>query len=199
MTLMENLIYQIFILSIVIFSANQRPMLQNQDIDRSSMNYLKKLGYLTTAKSQQSGQPYLMDQDILITAVKQFQTFGGVSETGIIDEDTMELMRTPRCGLPDVKVEDGAARTRMKRFALQGSRWKKEELTFTVGRYPSGLSRSEVDTDVEKAFNMWQQASGLTFVRKRSWDIVDIEIRFENYYHGDEDAFDGPGGKTRST
>ena len=199
MTLMENLIYQIFILSIVIFSANQRPMLQNQDIDRSSMNYLKKLGYLTTAKSQQSGQPYLMDQDILITAVKQFQTFGGVSETGIIDEDTMELMRTPRCGLPDVKVEDGAARTRMKRFALQGSRWKKEELTFTVGRYPSGLSRSEVDTDVEKAFNMWQQASGLTFVRKRSWDKVDIEIRFENYYHGDEDAFDGPGGKTRST
>ena len=199
MTLMENLIYQIFILSIVIFSANQRPMLQNQHIDRSSMNYLKKLGYLTTAKSQQSGQPYLMDQEILITAVKQFQTFGGVSETGIIDEDTMELMRTPRCGLPDVKVEDGAARTRMKRFALQGSRWKKEELTFTVGRYPSGLSRSEVDTDVEKAFNMWQQASGLTFVRKRSWDIVDIEIRFENYYHGDEDAFDGPGGKTRST
>ena len=199
MTLMENLIYQIFILSIVIFSANQRPMLQNQDIDRSSMNYLKKLGYLTTAKSQQSGQPYLMDQEILITAVKQFQTFGGVSETGIIDEDTMELMRTPRCGLPDVKVEDGAARTRMKRFALQGSRWKKEELTFTVGRYPSGLSRSEVDTDVEKAFNMWQQASGLTFVRKRSWDKVDIEIRFENYYHGDEDAFDGPGGKTRST
>ena len=201
MTLMENLIYQIFILSIVIFSANQRPMLQNQnqDIDRSSMNYLKKLGYLTTAKSQQSGQPYLMDQEILITAVKQFQTFGGVSETGIIDEDTMELMRTPRCGLPDVKVEDGAARTRMKRFALQGSRWKKEELTFTVGRYPSGLSRSEVDTDVEKAFNMWQQASGLTFVRKRSWDVVDIEIRFENYYHGDEDAFDGPGGKTRST
>ena len=199
MTLMENLIYQIFILSIVIFSANQRPMLQNQHIDRSYMNYLKKLGYLTTAKSQQSGQPYLMDQEILITAVKQFQTFGGVSETGIIDEDTMELMRTPRCGLPDVKVEDGAARTRMKRFALQGSRWKKEELTFTVGRYPSGLSRSEVDTDVEKAFNMWQQASGLTFVRKRSWDIVDIEIRFENYYHGDEDAFDGPGGNTRST
>ena len=194
---MENLINQIFILSIVIFSANQRPMLQTQDIDSSTVNYLKKLGYLTTAKSEQSVQPYLTDQEILITAVKQFQTFGGVSETGILDEDTLELMRTPRCGLPDVKVKDGPAR--MKRFAVQGSRWKKKELTFTVGRYPSGLSRSEVDTDVEKAFNMWQQASGLTFVRKRSWDKVDIEIRFENYYHGDEDAFDGPGGKTRST
>ena len=24
---------------------------------------------------------------------------------------------------------------------------------------------------------------------------MDIEIRFESYYHGDEDAFDGPGGE----
>ena len=23
---------------------------------------------------------------------------------------------------------------------------------------------------------------------------MDIELRFENYYHGDEDSFDGPGG-----
>lgn len=172
-------------------------MLQTPDIDKSTVNFLKKFGYLKTVKSEQSGQSYLMDQESLITAVKQFQTFGGVAQTGIIDEDTLELMRTPRCGLPDVNIEDGAPRTRMKRFALQGSRWKKEELTYTVGRYPSGLSRSEVDTDVKKAFNMWQQASGLTFVRKRSWDKVDIEIRFENYYHGDEDAFDGPGGKTK--
>ena len=194
---MENLIRQIFILSIVIFSANQRPILQTQDIDKSTINFLKKFGYLKIAKSEQSGHSYLMDQESLITAVKQFQTFGGVTETGIIDEDTLELMRTPRCGLPDVNVEDGAARTRTKRFALQGSRWKKEELTYTVGRYPSGLSRSEVDTDVKKAFNMWQQASELTFVRKRTWDKVDIEIRFENYYHGDEDAFDGPGGNTK--
>ena len=41
---------------------------------------------------------------------------------------------------------------------------------------------------------MWHQASGLTFVRRSPGDTVDIEIRFENYYHGDEDAFDGPGG-----
>ena len=29
---------------------------------------------------------------------------------------------------------------------------------------------------------------------RSSGSNVDIEIRFENYYHGDEDAFDGPGG-----
>ena len=51
-----------------------------------------------------------------------------------------------------------------------------------------------MDRDVRKAFNMWSQASGLKFVSKK-FGSVDIEIRFENYYHGDEDAFDGPGGR----
>ena len=55
------------------------------------------------------------------------------------------------------------------------------------------MTRSEVDEDVRKAFNMWSQASGLSFF-KRKFGHVDIEIRFENYYHGDEDSFDGPGG-----
>ena len=187
-----TLIHQLFTFSMVIFSANQRTILPTQAIDKSTVNYLKKFGYLKTAKSEQPGPSYLMDQQSLITAVKEFQTFGGVVNTGIIDEDTLELMRTPRCGLPDVKEEDRVVRRR-KRFALQGSRWMKAEVSYTVGRYPSGLSRSEVDSDVKKAFDMWQHASGLTFVRKRV--NADIELRFENYYHGDEDAFDGPGGK----
>ena len=154
------------------------------------------------------------------------QKFGGLQETGLPDEATMELMKTPRCGVPDIieglteedgdqfdslKIievgdddEDGEGEEeieedgyypnrRRKRYALQGSRWKKRRLTYKVGRYPSKLSRPEVDADVGKAFNMWAKASGLTFVRKYSGN-VDIEIRFENYYHGDEDAFDGPGG-----
>ena len=93
-----------------------------------------------------------------------------------------------------MREEDGYyPNRRRKRYALQGSRWKKRRLTYKVGRYPSKLSRPEVDADVGKAFKMWAKASGLTFVRKYSGS-VDIEIRFENYYHGDEDAFDGPGG-----
>lgn len=57
--------------------------------------------------------------------------------------------------------------SRHKRYALQGSRWKTRVLTY--------------------------KASGLKFIR-RSSGSVNIEIRFEDYYHGDEDSFDGPGG-----
>mgnify|MGYP001257763924 FL=1 len=122
----------------------------------------------------------------------------------------MRLINSPRCGVPDVidgfenlilegeekevlEESEGYYPSRKKRYALQGSRWKKRVLTYTVGKYPSKLNRAEVDTDVRKAFDMWQRASGLTFMRRSPGSNVDIEIRFENYYHGDEDAFDGPG------
>ena len=136
--------------------------------------------------------------------------FSGINETGIIDEETLRLINTPRCGVPDVidgfenlilegdeedsEESEGYYPSRKRRYALQGSRWKKRMLTYTVGKYPSKLNRAEVDTDVRKAFDMWQRASGLTFMRRSPGSTVDIEIRFENYYHGDEDAFDGPGG-----
>ena len=146
-----------------------------------------------------------MCQQLLIKLI-----FTGINETGTIDEETLKLINSPRCGVPDIidgfenlilddeeeelEESEGYYPSRRKRYALQGSRWKKRVLTYTVGRYPSKLSRSEVDTDVRKAFDMWQRASGLTFVRRSPGSTVDIEIRFENYYHGDEDAFDGPGG-----
>jgi len=168
---------------------------------------LTKYGYLP---APEEGKSYLLSEEGVTNAIKQMQRVGGLNETGVIDEETLNLINTPRCGVPDViegfenlilndeenerEESDGYYPSRRKRYALQGSRWKKRVLSYTVGRYPSQLTRAEVDIDVRKAFNMWQQASGLTFVRRSPGDTVDIEIRFENYYHGDEDAFDGPGG-----
>ena len=34
-----------------------------------------------------------------------------------------------------------------KRYALQGSRWKKKTLTYKVGKYPTNLTRSQVEID----------------------------------------------------
>ena len=216
---------QIVILSLVILIANQSPVLPIKDINESTLTYLTKFGYLKSAKS---GQAFLMDKNslmkvimmmmmimmmiMMMKAVKKFQSYGGVSETGVMDDATLGLMRTPRCGNPDdVKSdvddsdldgdvdddvpdindaednvqeaeEDDVEDTnddhvhdvvdtdddvpgvhaaedvrRMKRFAVQGSRWKKRVLSYSVGRYPSQLTRAEVDTDVRRAFNMWQQ------------------------------------------
>ena len=156
------------------------------------MNYLNRFGYLPSITS---GKLPLISQDGFEKSIKHFQSYVGLDITGVVDEQTLEFLKTPRCSLPDItsEIDSQSSSPREKRYALQGSRWKKRRLTYKVGRYPSKLSRPEVDADVGKAFKMWAKASGLTFVRKYSGS-VDIEIRFENYYHGDEDAFDGPGG-----
>jgi matrix metalloproteinase-14 (membrane-inserted) len=78
---------------------------------------------------------------------------------------------------------------------LQGSRWRVNELTYRVTKYPSTdrLSKSEVDQQMKSAFSLWEQATDLRF-SKRDSGSVHIEIRFEKYEHGDGDPFDGPGG-----
>ena len=78
---------------------------------------------------------------------------------------------------------------------LQGSRWRVNDLTYRVTKYPSTdrLSKSEVDQQMKSAFSLWEQATDLKF-SKRDSGSVHIEIRFEKYEHGDGDPFDGPGG-----
>ena len=179
---------------------------------------MTQYGYLPSTKN---GKSYLLTEDGVKDAIKKMQRFGGLNETGIIDAETLQLMNSPRCGVPDVgegyeklvleedggdteeeeeEERDGYYPSRRKRYALQGSRWKKRVLSYTVGKYPTSLAKLEVDADVRKAFNMWAAASGLTFVRaeNRTEAGVDIEIRFEDAEHGDEDSFDGPGGKDES-
>jgi len=204
-------------LNIVELDTDGEPIIDPEDVaavgenESKSIDFLTKYGYLPRAEE---GKSFLMTDDGVKNAIKQMQKYGGLNQTGIIDEKTLELMNSPRCGVPDVAEsfenlidvgdEDtdetndehgGYFPSRKKRYALQGSRWKKRVLSYKVGKYPTGLTRSEVDVDVRKAFKMWSDASGLRFVNKQfSAAPVDIEIRFENYYHGDEDSFDGPGG-----
>ena len=72
--------------------------------------------------------------------------------TGKLDKQTVELIGTPRCGVPDVleeqlvddqeildigdkedeNVTSSYFPTRRKRYALQGSRWRTKSLTYKV-------------------------------------------------------------------
>ena len=88
--------------------------------------YLMKYGYMDGhAKSNKSAP--LLSRDGLRDYVEEFQSFAGLAVTGELDEGTLALMGTPRCGVKDVVGPEGGrgeARRRSKRFALQGSRWK---------------------------------------------------------------------------
>ena len=126
--------------------------------------------------------------------MKDLQAFAGLTPSGELDEATLELMRTPRCGVRDI-IGHGATARRRRRYVLQGSRWRVNSLTYRVTEYPAGggLTNQEVDDTIKKSFDLWSAVTDLSFSSQESGS-VHIEIRFASYEHGDGDPFDGPGG-----
>ena len=85
-------------------------------------DYLTRYGYLR-ALDPRVGR--LRTETELHDAVKKFQKFTGLDETGeLSDVELLKYMETPRCGFPDF----GPATTvkRRKRYVLQGSEWSKK-------------------------------------------------------------------------
>ncbi|XP_053278552.1 matrix metalloproteinase-20 [Pleuronectes platessa] len=115
--------------------------------------------------------------------VKDMQMFFGLNVTGVLDVDTVEVMKSPRCGVPDVEEYSH----------IQPTRWNKNVITYSIGRYTRDLPRSTVDSLVESAFSIWARASGLTFVKSNTRN-ADIMVEFVTYAHGDLYPFDGPSG-----
>ncbi|XP_050432080.1 matrix metalloproteinase-14 isoform X2 [Adelges cooleyi] len=158
--------------------------------DAQAMMYLSQYGYLSPSmKNPHSG--HIMSEETMARALMDFQSFAGLNLTGHLDDDTLHFMSMPRCGVRD-KV-GFATDSRSRRYALQGSRWRVKDLTYRISKYPKLLGKSETDSEVRKAFNVWSEVTPLTFTHKRSGQ-VHIEIRFEKGEHGDGDPFDGPGG-----
>ena len=55
----------------------------------------------------------------MTTYLKDFQAFANLPVTGKLDQDTVEMMEMPRCGVRDVR---GYRRRRQKRYAVHGKR-----------------------------------------------------------------------------
>ena len=79
--------------------------------------YLMKYGYMDGQRQDAKSAP-LLSRDGLRDYVRKFQAFAGLPQTGELDDKTVELMNTPRCGVKDIVGKGPTARK--KRYALQG-------------------------------------------------------------------------------
>merc|ERR1712117_710821 len=143
--------------------------------ETQALLYLQKYGYV---ENRDGTGALLSEEGIkkqLAKAVRDFQAFAGLNQTGELDPVTVELMGTPRCGVNDI-IGHGATARRKKRFVLQGSRWRVNHLTYRITRYPSTarLSKRDVDETTAKAFNVWQEATGLTFGQRLGLSHSDV-------------------------
>ncbi|XP_012720643.2 collagenase 3 [Fundulus heteroclitus] len=117
--------------------------------------------------------------------LSEMQRFFGLQITGSLDADTLEVMKKPRCGVPDEKVA---------RFATFGdnTKWSRNTLTYRIVNYTPDMSQAEVNDSIRRALQVWARVTPLSF-RSVSSGTADIMISFGRQAHGDYYPFDGPG------
>ena len=77
----------------------------------------------------------------MFTAIKKMQKYADVNQTGLLDKDTVRMMKTPRCGVHDepkeimdtrIESTDSEVGDRRRRYAVAGLRfkWDENDLTY---------------------------------------------------------------------
>ncbi|KAL9970686.1 hypothetical protein ACROYT_G023097 [Oculina patagonica] len=132
------------------------------------------------------------------TAVRNFQHFMSLPVTGKVDSATLNMMRKPRCGVPD--VEDGTFKSRKRRFSVFGSKWSKTHLTYYL-KHGQDLPRATQEQVIKRALQYWSEVSPLTFSRSYDPSRADLKMSFGPGSHEGTEAentcgypFDGEGG-----
>ncbi|XP_047465008.1 matrix metalloproteinase-25 isoform X2 [Mugil cephalus] len=163
-----------------------------------AVDFLSRYGYLSPPDPRTSK---LQTKEGIEKAIRVMQRFGGVQETGQLDEETIKLMSTPRCSLPDVIGSEDMLRKRRrrKRYALSGLKWHKKDLTWSIDSYPTpstspNLPDHLVDNIMFYAFKAWSDAAPLEFRKVSSDKERDIRVSFAQKLHNDGYPFDGRGG-----
>ncbi|KAM6953354.1 matrix metalloproteinase-17b [Aplochiton taeniatus] len=170
-----------------------------EDESTELVEWLTKYGYLPPPDPS-TGQ--LQAWTAVTHAVRAMQRFAGLNETGVLDEETMALMRAPRCSLPDEGEESSTpsanpleeGRSLRRKRAL--SMWTRRNINWRLSSYPSSssLSRETVRSLVFYALRVWAEPTPLEFHEVAGPEVADLQVNFLRGYHGDGYPFDGPGG-----
>ncbi|XP_060105346.1 matrix metalloproteinase-17 isoform X1 [Heteronotia binoei] len=152
------------------------------------VDWLTRFGYLPPPDPI-TGQ--LQTQEELTKAIMAMQQFGGLEATGILDEATLKLMKTPRCSLPDLSKSEA----RRRRHAQVATKWNKRNLSWRVRTFPkeSHLGHDTVRALMYYALKVWSDITPLNF-HEVAGNNADIQIDFSKSDHNDGYPFDGPGG-----
>ncbi|XP_063066292.1 matrix metalloproteinase-17-like [Engraulis encrasicolus] len=180
---------------LILSQAGAAPSLTAEQMDMG-VDWLSKFGYLPPPDPV-TGQ--LQTKEALTKAIKAMQRFGGLEETGELDQATLGLMKTPRCSLPDLSAPEASpssAGRRRRALTPLNNKWSKRHLSWRVRTFPKGsevLGRDTVRALMFYALKVWSDIAPLNFHEVASSE-ADIQIDFTKADHNDGYPFDGPGG-----
>jgi peptidoglycan hydrolase-like protein with peptidoglycan-binding domain len=140
--------------------------------------YLEQFGYFKFLPPRKAGLFETATQQ----ALSAFQFKQGLAPTGELDEPTLRLINTPRCGIDDIGE-----------YVLEGRKWGKYDLTYGFTNFTNDLSQNDIRSAVQQALGLWSEVSPLRFTEIPIANNPDIKIMFGTGNHGDNSPFDGPG------
>jgi hypothetical protein len=89
---------------------------------------MRNFGYLETGPDDSET---LYTKEAVQEAIKKVQLFGGLEVTGELNEETRNLLKSPRCGNKDVEINESQKLSRrQKRYVIGSSGWKKRKLRY---------------------------------------------------------------------
>ncbi|XP_067949426.1 matrix metalloproteinase-14-like [Watersipora subatra] len=154
-----------------------------------AMDYLMRYGYLAPPDPHTGNLASYADYE---KAIVDFQSMAGLEATGVMNNSTLEMMNRPRCGVSD-KMGTNRFSHRKRRYALQGSKWFSQNLTYHIANYTHRLQKDTIEEHIHIAIQMWTEFANITFSKVNS-TTADIVFVFANRTHNDGYPFDGEGG-----
>ncbi|KAJ8022463.1 50 kDa hatching enzyme [Holothuria leucospilota] len=154
--------------------------------------YLKKYGYLPDIPETTSSPELLQTSPNFHEAVRLFQAYVGLEQTGELDNETLTFMESPRCGFKDFSSpgEDGE----VLKYSTGTVSWPKNHLKYFIKEYSIKLRDEEVKEIFQDSFQqLWADVTPLSFAEVENEFDADIVIRFATRQHGDANPFDGLG------
>uniref|UniRef100_A0A8D3E835 72 kDa type IV collagenase n=1 Tax=Scophthalmus maximus TaxID=52904 RepID=A0A8D3E835_SCOMX len=105
---------------------------------------------------------------VLKDTLKKMQKFFSLQETGDIDAQTVETMKKPRCGVPDVANYN---------FFHRKPKWQKKDITYRILGYSLDLDEEVINDAFFRAFKVWSDVTPLSFTRIMDGE-ADIMVNF---------------------
>lgn len=150
--------------------------------------YLVQFGFLAWDVAHR------VDPNAFQNALKAFQGFFDLPQTGALTSPDLNIMATPRCGVPDMVDPTNPAHAHfvaLPQFAQQNlSRWQKKGLKYYIGTYVKSLGKSDQVAIHAGIWKAWDGVCGIHAERTLTSNDADVII---GAGRGRTSGFDGPG------
>ncbi|XP_050227104.1 metalloendoproteinase 1-MMP-like [Mercurialis annua] len=137
------------------------------------------------------------------SAILTYQTNLGLPKTGKLDSDTISTIMSPRCGFPDINMDedtDSSLHVTEHYAHFKGDKkWVKElpmilTYSFSKNDIIDYISVDDIKVIFKSAFSRWASVVPVNFTEVEDYYTADIKIGWYSHDHGDGHPFDGVSG-----